>query len=236
MKIIKKYKGGGGSSTTVSTIPEWMRPYLESGLKDAKSAKDSGELSHVEGFTPEQIEAQKRATAAAGTQDELAKRGTGALDTLETAQKTGFGVDPATLAANPQLQALKQAQIRDAQKAMQPGLAKEAALGHVGGSRAGIQAGEREASLAASLAKTDMDALTEASRTATGAAGAEITGTSALQKEATAGADTLQGVGTSIQKQRQAEADAVYQGLGRYSSLIQGTPWQSQQQSSQGGK
>jgi len=235
MKIIKKYKGGG-STTQVSTIDPELKPYLTSGLQRAQAAEESGALSHVEGFTPEQLAAQQAAVSGASTQDVLAGRGAGALDTLETAQKTGYGIDPSVLAANPQLQALKAAQIRDAQKAMQPGLAKEAAAGVVGGSRAGIQAGEREAALAGALAKTDYDALSDASRTATGAATSEISATPTLQAATQAGASTLQGVGTAIQKQQQAEADAVYQGLGRFSSLIQGTPWQSQQQTQQGGK
>lgn len=233
MKIVKKYKG---SSTTQSTIDPEFKPFIKRGLERAENAQLSGQFSNVAGFTPEQLKAQQQATAAAGQQDVLAGKVTGAADTLETAQKTGFAIDPSVLADNPQLAAMKQAAIRSAQMAIQPGRAKEAASGLVGGSRAGIVAGEQEADLAAKMAGLDYQALQDASKTAQGAAVQEIQSIPTMQSAQTAGADTLQSVGTAIQKQQQAELDKEYQGMSRFSSIVQGTPWQSQQTVSQGGK
>lgn len=236
MKLVKKYGGGGGSSTTVSTIPDEWKPFITRELSAAEKARTSGELSKVEGFTPEQLKAQEAARTAAGTQTDIGKKVLGAQGTLEKAQQTGFAVDPSAIADNPQLAAMKQAAIRSAQKSIQPGLASAAKLGVSTGDRAAIIGAEQQAALASSLAGLDYQALQDASKTAQSAATQEIASAPTLQQAQMAGADTLQSVGTAIQKQKQAEADATYQGLGRFASLIQGTPWQSQQQTSSGGK
>jgi len=233
-RIIKKYGGGGGSTT--KTIPDWMPPYLETGLSASQSALTGGDLSQVAGFNTTENAAQTNAVIQAGQQDAQ----TGATlaqanQVLSTAGSTGLGVDPSVLANNPQLKAVQDATIRSAQIGIGGQQAVNAKQGAIGGGRQALQTSENEANLSAALAQQNLDQLNKQSATAIGAA---QTGLQALPSELsaiTAGSNTLQSVGTAQQKQTQAELDSQYQGLSRFSSLIQGTPWQSQQQTS-GGK
>lgn len=233
MKIIKRYGGGGGGQQqTHSTIPDWMRPYLEKGLSQSSKALDAGELSKVAGFTPEQRLAQAASKGVATTQMGISENTLGNLGVLSRAAQ-GEEIVPTSTGAT---EALKAGAVRQAQTALQPGIASRAKSGAVGGGRQILQQNEASNDLAAKLAGIDYQDLQSRRQGALGAAGQAISAGSEAQKQAEAGASTLRGVGSEIQKQNQAELDKTFQGLSRFSSLVQGTPWQSQQQVQQGGK
>ena len=235
MKIIRKFGGGGGGGSNaqqVSTIPDWMKPYLETGLKTSQEALQSGALSQVAGQNDIQKQAQGAAQNVANLQGNIGLHSAGALDQLGKIA-AGEEIVPATTGAT---DAIKAAAFRDAAKKAQPGIAAAAAKGNVGGSRQLIQAGEGQLELASKVAGLDYGDLQARRQAAQSAAGQAVGAGKDVQEQLITGVNTLKGVGTDIQKQAQAEADAGYQGLSRYSSLIQGTPWQSNQQTQQGGK
>ena len=231
-RIVRKFGGGGGQSETHSTIPTWMRPYLESGLQRAQSAEASGALSRVAGATADTKLGQDVARSAAGAQQGVAGNTLGALGQLSKVAAGEEIVPSSTGATN----AIKQATIREAQKGLQPTIANRAKANAVGGGRQILGDMEAENDLNAKLAGIDYQDLQARRQAATGAASAAISGGAAAQDQLVEAANTLKGVGTDIQKQNQAEADAEFQGLSRYASLVSGTPWQSEQQKQQGGK
>lgn len=231
MKLKLRYKGGGGSAQTVSTIPDWARPYVERGLQRADTALTSGELSRVTGQNVIQKEAQAAALDAAQNQGAVTGATTGALGQLARTA-AGEEIVPASTGAT---EAIKQAAIHQAAKDAQPGIATAASRGTVGGARQLVKAGSAQADLTSKLAGLDYADLQARRQAAQAAAGQTIQGGSQVQEQLMAPAATMKGVGSDIQKQSQAEADAAFQGLSRYSSLVQGTPWQSQQQKA-GGK
>ena len=56
--LIKRYKGGGGSTTTVTeSIPEWARPAIQSVQAEAKSKYEAGQLGQVAGLSTNQVSA-----------------------------------------------------------------------------------------------------------------------------------------------------------------------------------
>lgn len=230
--IVTKYKGGGGSTTTASTIPEWMKPYLERNIQRAENAYESGSLSNVAKFNPLQESAQEAALFAADQQGAAAQYSAGGLDTLSRIS-AGEEVVPATTGAT---DAIKAAAARSASKLAQPGIAQSAARGTVGGSRNLIQAGEGEAELAAKMAGIDYNDLQQRRQAAQSAASSTIQGASAVQDQLMAGVNTQRGVGADIQKQTQMEADATNKGIASLSGALHGTPWQSQQNIQSGGK
>ena len=209
-----------------------MRPYLETGLKESSEALKSGDLSQVAGRNAIQEQAQGAAQNVANLQGNVGLHSSAALDQLGRIAG-GQEIVPATTGAT---DAIKAAAFRDAAKKAQPGVAAAAAKGNVGGARQLIQAGEGQLELGAKVAGLDYADLQARRQAAQSAAGQTVDAGKSVQEQLITGVNTLKGVGSDIQKQAQAEADAPYQGLSRYSSLIQGTPWQSTQQVQQGGK
>ena len=232
MAIVRKFGGGGGSPQTVSQIPDWMRPYLETGLSASTNALKSGELSNVVGQNQYQKYAQDAAVEAAGGQQSVAQHSAAALDQLGRIA-AGEEIVPSSTGAT---EAIKQAAIHQANVSAQPGIATAAARGTVGGARNLIQAGAGQNDLAAKLAGIDYQDLSARRQAAQTAAGTAIQGGAQVQDQLISGANTIKGVGADIQKADQAQADRAFTGLQRFSSVLQGTPWQSQQAVQQGGK
>lgn len=229
MRIVKKF--GGGGAQQVNTIPEWMAKYLDKGLATSQASLESGKLSYVAPQNSIQQAGQDSAVTAANLQGNVAINSANNLDQLGKIAK-GEYVAPATTGAT---DAIKNAAIYQAGVSAQPGIANSAARGTVGGSRNLISAGAGQNDLAAKLAGIDYQDLQTRQAGAANAANAGIAGGSTVQSQLVTGANTLKGVGQDIQQQDQKANDATFQGLSRYSSLIQGTPWQSNQQV-QGGK
>ena len=228
MAIIKKYSGGGDKN--VSTVPDWMRPYLETGLKSADANLRVGNLDNIAPQNQYQTAAQESAMTAANLQGNVGLHSSEALNQLGKIA-AGQEIVPSSTGAT---DAIKQAAIYQAGVSAQPGVASAATRGTVGGSRNLISAGAGQNDLAAKLAGIDYQDLQARRQAAQGAAGTTVQLGGDVQNQLVAGANTLKGVGADVQKQQQAQNDAAFTGLSRYSSLIQGTPWQSQRES--GGK
>jgi hypothetical protein len=227
---LMKFKGGGGAEpTTVDTIPDWYRPFIESAATSAKTLYESGGLSNVEGMNENQrgaISSLEGAAKQAGEQYDIG----GAGQDVMRAQAEGTG------AFSPQsTEALRNKAIRDAQGAFANTGAQLASSGQIGGARAGLMGQERDANLASALAGIDYDA--QAADRASRAQGATslLNSTTGMTDLAGKGAEYLGSAGSTQQEQAQREADAGYQGLSRFASLLSGTP-QPGQQAVSGGK
>ena len=234
MKIIRKFGGGGsgGGGDKTSTIPDWMRPYLEKGLQVNQEALLSGDLGQVAGRNAIQDQAQSAAQNVASLQGNVGLHSASALDQLGKIAG-GQEIVPTSTGAT---DAIKRAAQYQAGVSAQPGIATNAMRGTVGGSRQLVQAGAGQNDMAAKFAGIDYQDLQSRRASAQQAASQAIQGGAGVQDQLIQGVNTLKGVGGDIQRQEQAQADAPYQALSRYSSLIQGTPWQNQQQTQQGGK
>jgi hypothetical protein len=222
------YKGGSAPQV-VESIPSWYRPYIENAAGEATAAFDAGELSNVAGLNPNQEEALDKMVGAAGEADKIYEGATEATGVLsDAAQGVGIYGGGAT-------QGLKDAAIRDSQAAFAPMGAQLASSGQVGGARAGLLAGERDANLAAELAGIDYQDLADRRGLSTSAAQQIVGNTSTMAGAAGAGANLLGEAGGMQQEQEQKEMDATYQGLDRLTSLLSGAP-QPGQQAVSGGK
>ena len=86
------YKGGGSTTVTESGVPKEFRPYVERGLADAETARQSGDLSFVAGMTPEQQESQQmQLQLGRETLPEIAEASQAARGTLGEASR-GEGI------------------------------------------------------------------------------------------------------------------------------------------------
>lgn len=231
MKIIKKYAGMTGFSTLDPATSQYLADYLAT----AKSAYQAGDLAPLAGFNPLQQAAQSGAIDVAtgtGGQADVAASSVQDLNVLGRIA-SGEEVVPASTGAT---DALKAGAVRSAQQALAPVQAAEAATGQVGGGRQQIQAGEAASSLAGKLAGidyADLQARRQAAQTAA-TSGAQLGG--GVQTQLAAPLATLSGAGKEIQTQDQKVAEQKMTALQNLSSAIRGTPWQSQQQLSLGGK
>jgi len=199
--------GGPKSSTTTSGVTEKAyEEYISPFLSEAQAAQQSGELSHVAGFTDAQLAAQQAGTEAAGVQSNLESA---------MAQQALGGTDVSGM----QAQATQQAQ---------------SALGSLAGGagRAGGLSGSRQAlnqagisqDLAAKFAGIDLQKQQQDMDMKQAALGAQGQG-----------AQLLGQVGTAQQQQAQAEGDAQYQGLQRLGGMFGVLP-KSSTTTQQGGK
>ena len=112
----------------------------------------------------------------------------------------------------------------------QPQQANLSSQGQVGGARAALLAGERDAALSGQLAGIDYDDLARREGQAIGAAQSTVGNLGALQQGAGAGAGYIGEAGGALQEQKQRELDATFQGLQRLGGLLSGAPVPQQQQ------
>ena len=221
-------KGGGGSET-IESIPDWYKPYITNAAGSATDAFNAGDLGMVAGLNKQQKEGINALTGAAGESIKQYNSANEATDVLKQAA-AGEGIY-----GGGATQGLKDAAIRDSQAAFAPMGASLATSGQIGGARAGLLAGERDANLASALAGIDYQDLSDRRGLTTGAAQQIIGNTGAMQQAAGAGANYQGQAGQMLQEQSQRELDATYQGLQRLGSLLSGSPVPSQTQMS-GGK
>jgi hypothetical protein len=219
----------GGDGDTIESIPDWYRPYIEKAAGQAGAAYDSGALGTVAGLNTQQ---QQGIDALSGAANEAMGQYTSANEATDVLKKAAAGEGIYGAGAT---QGLKNSAIRDAQKAFAPMGASLASSGQIGGARAGLLAGERDANLASALAGIDYQDLSDRRGLTTGAAQQIIGNTGAMQQAAGAGANYQGQAGQMLQEQSQRELDATYQGLQRLGSLLSGAPVPSQTQKS-GGK
>lgn len=221
-------KGGGGGDT-IESIPDWYRPYIEKAAGQAGAAYDSGDLSTVAGLNTQQQEGIDALTGAANSA--MGQYGS-ANDATNILKQASLGEG---IYGGGATQGLKDAAIRDSQAAFAPMGAQMASSGQIGGARAGLLAGERDANLASQLAGIDYQDLSDRRGLTTGAAQQIIGNTGAMQQAAGAGANYQGQAGQMLQEQSQREIDASYQGLQRLGGLLSGAPVPQQRQKS-GGK
>lgn len=205
--------GGGGNktSTTDSGVPDWAKPYLESGAKDATSLYDKGALDNVAGLNKDQN------TAAGGIRANTAD----ANATFNDAQhgKGIFGADAYGQVAE-QLQPQIDNQVTQA-LGQQSGAFSQ--TGNLGGARA-----QAASAGAAGQIASDMTAAEVNAQRASAMGGADA-GLNAY--------NNLAQSGQAQQDQSQAEQDAQYQGIQRLFGLINpGTVGSTQTTNSTGGK
>jgi len=55
--LIKRYKGGGSTTTVTESIPEWARPAIQDVQAEAKSKYEAGQLGQVAGLSTNQVSA-----------------------------------------------------------------------------------------------------------------------------------------------------------------------------------
>ena len=223
------FKGGGGDTETVESIPDWYKPFIEKGANAASDALDAGSLSTVVGLNDNQNKALSGMEGAATRADSNYNTAANATGVLTDAA-SGKGIYGAGAT-----QGLKDSAIRDAQSAFAPVGSQLAAQGQVGGARAALLGQERDANLTSELASIDYQDLSDRRATGTSAANSIINNTGDMNTAAGAGASILGEAGGIEQEQGQREADATYQGLSRFASLLSGAP-QPGQQAVQGGK
>ena len=188
---------------------------------------DAGGFEHVEGLSPEQLDAfqrKKELGARGGVLDSLAGESYNAAGAFrDAATGTGlFGSD----AIGEQAKALEST-IGDAQRRQLGSLNTGASLGGtLGSARQSAATNRALTDTAADLASSELDKRRQASFA--GAEGVIGSGTT-IGNQFGAGISATEGVGSAIQQQKQNEADAQYQGVQRLFGLL-GSPALGQQE------
>ena len=215
------------ASETLSGLPEEYRPYVDKALGAGIGSWEAGAFDHVEGLTPEQLDAferKKELGARGGVLDQLGADSYGAAGAYrDAASGTGlFGAD----AFGKQVTALEDT-IGEAQTKQLGGLNTGASLGGTLGSARQSAATERALSdTAGQIAQNELSARRQGSLQ--GAQGVIGSGTQ-IGNQLSAGIAATEGVGSAIQQQKQNEGDAQYQGVQRLFGLL-GSPALGQQQ------
>jgi hypothetical protein len=214
--LSRKYGGGGGGTQTVSTIPEWARPYLQDVGNQAQAQYRGGNLGQVAGASQLQQSAFRQGANIQGTTDlginqMLAQQG----------RLTG-------MAASGGKEELMDATAYEAAKA-KAGIDREAGAGGVlGSARTGLKTGAMEGEM---LSRANQQVL-QNKLAGEQALGQSIGGAQSL---ATGGASSLAALGDIQRDISQQGLDANWQALQRYASTIYGNPAR-QQTVAQGGK
>ena len=223
------FKGGGGNTTTVETIPDWYRPFIEDAAGSASALYKSGGLSNVEGMNENQLGAISSLEGAAKKPGDQYTIGDTSQQVMQDQAQGRGAFSPAST------EALRTKAIRDAQGAFAGTGAQLASSGQVGGARAALLGQERDANLAGALAQIDYDAQAADRASRAQGAGNLLASTANMSDLAGKESNYLGSAGSTQQEQAQRESDAGYQGLSRLASLLSGTP-QPGQQAVQGGK
>jgi len=215
-KLTKKYGGGGG---TVSTIPEWAKPYLENVGKAGEAAYSSGDLSRVAGAT--------------GLQEKAFTKGAGAIESAATSGASALGSQQQRLAELASKGAYDTKALKDA-ALLEAGM-KTAKLGQdygaagtLGSARQSVQQGAQNAATAAAMAKIDQEAAQKAFENkmlAERGIGENVGGQSKLVTDATS---SIANLGNQQRQIEQQGLDSTWQGLQRYASTIYGNPARQQ--------
>ena len=214
--------GGGGSTTTsTSGLPDWAQPYVKDALGSSTDLYKVGGMSHVEGMTPEQVEALEKTTQLAGTggvYDQIAADSYGATQAYrDAASGTGlFGAD----ALGQQTTAMKDSIGTAVGDILGQQRGQFSRLGNLGGARAQQSMDSSAMKVGGEMAAAE---LANRRQAAMSGAGGVLGAGNTLQNQFGAGAATLGQVGTAIQQQNQHEGDAAYQGVQRLFGLY-GSP------------
>ena len=220
------YGGGGGSQsqTTTPVIPTEFKPFATKFGAELDQAVSAGDVfGQVQGFTPDQIQAQQAARAQASRAGGLGQF----AEQQYRQQASGTGLfgqaDLSGMAKELSRQAgMQQADMR----------AGAMAGGTLGSARQRMAQAQGDAALQGKFAELGMTDLAARRQAASGAAN-QLAG---VRQGITAEADILRNVGSEIQKQKQAEAGAQATGLKEIGGIFTGVPVGQTSVSSGGGK
>jgi len=225
-------RGGGGGGSSTSGVPEWLRPQVQDAATAATDLYDAGSLNHVEGLSPEQLDAYNRKLKLGeqgGMLDTLGADSYGAAGAYRDAA-SGKGLFGAN-ALGDQITSMKDT-IGDAQMSQLGQLQGAASMG------GGLGSARSQAMNSAALSKTagEMGAAELANRRASSLSGAQgvIGSGDTIGGQMGQGIKATEGVGSAIQQQKQNEADAGYQGIQRLFGLY-GSPAIGQEKVTSGG-
>jgi len=210
------------ATESVSTIPEFLKPYLTKTLKEGEDLYGADAFSHVEGLTDEQKEGMALLKGSAlGTAD-TANKSASARDIMLNSAQGGNVVNYD--GNNNNLQAMKDSATRKTQQAFGGVASSMAASGLVGGRRAELVKAQRDAELTSALANIDYNDYNTRRSQALASASGVIGSGSDIQNQYQTPGSTLTKVGQGLQEQQQREADAPYQGFQRWLGALQGVP------------
>jgi hypothetical protein len=219
IKFVTRYKGGGGSpstTTTVQSIPDWAQPYIEKTMQTAQNQYEAGNLSAVAGTSGLQEKAFNQ--GAAGIESATI----GGLTTLQNQQSRLENMAMAPSAET--LAAQKQNILYEAQKGVSGLNTGFGSSGTLGSGRQAVMQGAQNAETVGKLAQVDADyenKMFQNRLAAEQALGGSVSGASNL---ATSGTSALSNLGGQQRSIEQQQADADWQALNRYASTIYGTP------------
>jgi len=221
--IKKNYGGGGGN--TVSSIPEWARPYMENVGKAAETGYTSGDLNKVAGASVLQQDAFGTGAKKIGATTDTALASLGdqnkRLSTMATAPSA------ATLAAQ------KASILNEAQKGVAKLNTGFGQAGTLGSARQAVMQGAQNAETTGALAKVDAEAESNMFKNRLAAEQALQSGATTASGIVNQGVSATANLGNQQRGIDQQGLDAGWQGLQRYASTIYGNP--ARQQAS-GGK
>ena len=216
------FSGGGGGSTSSTSLPDWYKPYVEKAAGTAVTAYDQGLLGQVASFNPLQQQATNAqitaANSAAGNYDAAAA----AANQIGGVAQYGYNTN--IQGVSPQTSAIKQAATDQARKAWAPTGDSLASRGQIGGARDRILRNDRDNQLANTFAQIDRDDYLNRQQASTQAAQQSISNAGALNQLAYQPTQGLTAAGGAIQQQQQAQLDAPYTGLARLGGLLSGAP------------
>jgi hypothetical protein len=216
--IKKNYGGGGG--TTVQSIPDWAKPYIENVGKSAESAYSEGELGKVAGASELQQKAFGEGAKMLGatTQQSL-----GALGDQATRLSTMASTPSADVLA-----AQKAGILTDAQKKVAGLNTGFGQAGTLGSARQAVMQGAQNAETTGQLAKVDADYEAQMFKNRLAAEQALQGTAQTAAGVATGGVSSMANLGNQQRGIDQQGLDATYQGLQRYASTIYGNPARQQ--------
>jgi len=221
--IKKNYGGGGGG--TVSSIPEWAKPYMENVGKAAETGYASGDLNKVAGASELQ---QKAFGQGADLLNATTSTAVGSLGDQNKRLST-----MATMPSAETLAAQKAGILQDAQKNVAKITTGFGNTGTLGSARQAVMQGAANAETTGALAKVDADYESQMFKNRLAAEQALQTGATTASDIANKGAAGTASLGNQQRGIDQQGLDAGWQGLQRYASTIYGNP--ARQQAS-GGK
>jgi len=216
--IKKNYGGGGGN--TVSSIPEWAKPYMENVGKAAEAAYGDQELGKVAGASQLQ---QKAFGAGADMLGATTQQSLGALGDQATRLSTMASTPSADVLA-----AQKAGILTDAQKKVAGLNTGFGQAGTLGSARQAVMQGAQNAETTGQLAKVDADYESQMFKNRLAAEQALQGTAQTAAGVATGGVSSMANLGNQQRGIDQQGLDATYQGLQRYASTIYGNPARQQ--------
>ena len=225
MKLTKRYKGGGGT-TTVQSIPDWMQPSISKVTGQAESDYNMGNLSKVA------AQSGLQDTAFGSAAGDITSTGQQGVDILQAQQQRLSSMADTPSADT--LEAQKQAIVLDAQKRTAGLNTNFGQTGTLGSGREAVMQGAQNAETTGKLAQVNADYENKMFQNRLQAEGALGTSVGQAGGIASGTAKSLADLGGQERAVDQSQLDSSWQGLQRYASTVYGNP--ARQSAVAGGK